>query len=119
MLLIRGRMGDREAKQVFFAAYEGLVKKRAASFYHHGSGRRQAAWVSEKPGRTFFISRRTENSVQLAQAVILKRTRRCMQGSCKQILGLADRNWGSGSISATVKGTIPSGTIALFLVSVK
>ena len=40
VLLIRGRMGDREAKQVFFAAYEGLVKKRAASFYHHGNGRR-------------------------------------------------------------------------------
>ena len=40
VLLIRGRMGDREAKQVFFAAYEGLVKKRAASFYHHGDGRR-------------------------------------------------------------------------------
>ena len=33
-------MGDREAKQVFFAAYEGLVRKRAASFYHHGNGRR-------------------------------------------------------------------------------
>ena len=40
LLLIRGRMGDREAKQVFFAAYEGLVRKRAASFYHHGGGRR-------------------------------------------------------------------------------
>lgn len=40
VLLVRGRMGDREAKQVFFAAYEGLVKKRAASFYHHGNGRR-------------------------------------------------------------------------------
>lgn len=32
VLLVRGRMGDREAKQVFFAAYEGLVKKRAAAF---------------------------------------------------------------------------------------
>lgn len=40
VLLVRGRMGDREAKQVFFAAYQGLVKKRAASFYHHGNGRR-------------------------------------------------------------------------------
>lgn len=40
VLLVRGRMGDREAKQVFYAAYEGLVKKRAASFYHHGNGRR-------------------------------------------------------------------------------
>ena len=228
VLLVRGRMGDREAKQVFFAAYEGLVKKRAASFFHHGSGRRllgdfdeavslaceafyqamdeadivkdgrlvrvsnlfgvivrryetrermynlsvsipanlyhaanrldaylkvnmlcledisretcedagccgsfgwksvrdacaalrmgsqpfsdlqcedvpsggrQAAWVSEKPGRIFFISRRTENSVQLVQAVILKRTRRCMQGSCKQILGLADRYWGNAGVA--------------------
>lgn len=40
VLLIRGRMGDREAKRIFFAAYEGLVKKRAASFYHYGNGRR-------------------------------------------------------------------------------
>ena len=32
MLLIRGRMGDREAKQAFFTAYEGLVRKRAAAF---------------------------------------------------------------------------------------
>lgn len=40
VLLIRSRMGDREAKQIFFAAYEGLVKKRAAAFYHHGNGRR-------------------------------------------------------------------------------
>ncbi len=40
VLLVRGRLGDREAKRVFFAAYEGLVKKRAASFYHHGNGRR-------------------------------------------------------------------------------
>lgn len=40
VLLIRGRIGDREAKQIFFAAYEGLVKKRASSFYHHGNGRR-------------------------------------------------------------------------------
>ena len=40
VLLVRGRMGDREAKQIFFAAYEGLVKKRAASFYHHRNGRR-------------------------------------------------------------------------------
>lgn len=40
VLLIRGRMGDREAKRVFFAAYEGLVRKRAAAFYHHGNGRR-------------------------------------------------------------------------------
>ena len=31
VLLVCGRMGDREAKQIFFAAYEGLVKKRAAS----------------------------------------------------------------------------------------
>lgn len=40
VLLIRGRMGDREAKRAFFAAYEGLVRKRAASFYHHRGGRR-------------------------------------------------------------------------------
>lgn len=40
VLLVRGRMGDREAKQVFFAAYEGLVRKRAAAFYHRGNGRR-------------------------------------------------------------------------------
>ncbi|MCI9072543.1 MAG: HTH domain-containing protein [Lachnospiraceae bacterium] len=40
VLQIRGRMGDREAKQVFFAAYEGLVRKRAAAFYYRGNGRR-------------------------------------------------------------------------------